>query len=89
MGERSWTLPMFHIWQGGGLRIDGGTVSLSGCNIYSNQATSYVSASYLNFLGTFPPCPHGGSFREASLNSYLHVCVLWHVLLFNHIYRAT
>ena len=38
MEEASKTRPTFRIWQGGGLAIWGGTVDLSGCNIYSNTA---------------------------------------------------
>ena len=37
--------------QGGGLSINGGTVSLNNCNVYNNEA-GYVSVATL-------PCPHG------------------------------
>ena len=39
-------------WQGGGMLIEGGTVTVTGTNIYSNSASS-VCACLWNLPGTF------------------------------------
>ena len=45
-------------FQGGGIYIAGGTVTIDGSSIYSNEAT-YVSARFLTFPGTFFHGAHG------------------------------
>ena len=60
------TLP----FQGGGIFISGGTVTIDGSSIYNNTAT-YVSACFLNFPGTFIHRPDGRNFQEPSQSKHL------------------
>ena len=52
-------LTLFGIcWQGGGVAIDGGTVTFTSCTIYSNHAES-VRACFVNLPGHFFHRPDG------------------------------
>ena len=74
MEETSWklhnasTLP----FQGGGICIEGGTVTIDGSSIYENTA-EYVSARFLNLHGTLFHGPNGRSFQEPSQCKHLDI----------------
>ena len=76
MDETSWkhhnasTLP----FQGGGIYIKDGTVTISGSTIYSNAA-GYVSACFLKLPGMFFHGPDGRNFQESSQCKHLAVRV--------------
>ena len=58
------TLTFLLLWQGGGVRIDGGEVTFTNCNIYKNTARRVTA---LALPGHFLHRPHGGK--------YLHMLV--------------